>query len=249
MSSTVWSRLFPEICPACSGETIEGFCRGCRADFTRLSRPCAVCGLPEDDGGECPARGSEWRIARVLAPYAYAYPLRHYLHALKFSHGRRLGRALGLLLADAIGAAELEGSALLAVPLAPRRLRERGYNQALEIARTLGAALGIRILRGGIERIGGADVPQSSLGARARRSNVAHVYRAEGDFEGRSITLVDDVVTTGATINAAAAALLGAGAARVDAVAVARTPASLRKADRPRRPCPGRLRQRAENET
>jgi ComF family protein len=220
----IWSRLFPEVCPACSGATAQGFCGGCRGDFSRVRSPCRICGLPGGTGGAaCPARASDWRIARVVAPYAYAYPLRHYLHALKFSHGRRLGRALGLLLADAIDGAELEGSILIAVPLAPARLRERGYNQALEIARTLARSLGIDTSVFGIERIGADAVPQSSLGARARRSNVAHAYRANRDFTGRRITLVDDVITTGATVNAAAAALLEAGAARVDAVAVART--------------------------
>lgn len=174
---------------------------------------------------ECPCRLSSWQVERVVAPYEYAYPLSHYLQALKFGRGRHLGRALGLLLADALLESVLAGAwasaAVAAVPLHPRRLRQRGYNQALEIARAFARHLELETC-GGLRRVAAAD-PQSSLGARARRANVVNAFRAGREFRGRRVVIVDDVVTTGATINAAAAALLAAGAAGVEAVAVART--------------------------
>jgi ComF family protein len=218
-------RLLPESCPACAGPTDRAFCAGCRAEFRRLARPCRVCGLPAPVH-ECPCRLSAWQVERVVAPYEYAYPLSHYLQALKFGRGRHLGRALGLLLADALLESALAGAAasaaVVAVPLHPRRLRQRGYNQALEIARAFARRLELQTCDGGLVRVAAAE-PQSSLGARARRTNVANAFRAARDFRGRRVVIVDDVVTTGATINAAAAALLAAGAAGVEAVAVART--------------------------
>jgi ComF family protein len=213
--------LFTELCPACRGPTAAGFCPGCRAEFERIVDPCPICALPRPVA-ECPRKQAEWRVGRIVAPYAYAYPLSHYLQALKFKHGRRLGRALGLLLGAASAGALRPGTLLVPVPLHGQRLRERGYNQALEIAHAVAAELGAERRAGGIVR-GGGGVPQSLLGARARRRNMAGAYRVTGGFEGRHVTLVDDVVTTGATVNALAAALKSAGAARVDALAVART--------------------------
>lgn len=221
MTSPLSRTLLPELCPACRGPTDGGFCAGCRAEFRRIASPCPVCALPRPVP-ECPRAGAAWHVERLHAPYDYAEPLSLYLQALKFKHGRRLGRALGLLLAEAAGRELAPDATLVAVPLHARRLRERGYNQAFEIARALARALGLERRATGIERVV-EGVPQSSLGARARRSNVAGAYRIGRGFAGRHVVLVDDVVTTGATVNAIAAALRGAGAARVDAVAVART--------------------------
>ncbi len=216
----MWTSLFPETCPACRGPTAAGFCAGCRREFARVESPCALCGLPRPVES-CPRDGLQ-HVAGIVAPYAYAYPLSHYLQALKFKQGRRLGRALGLLLAEAVGRDIGRSATLVAVPLHRERLYERGYNQALEIARGAAAGFGLAVRNTGLARIRAAP-PQSSLGARSRRTNLAQAYSARGDFGGVEVCLVDDVVTTGATVDAAAAALLAAGAVRVTALAVART--------------------------
>ncbi|HEX5418777.1 MAG TPA: ComF family protein, partial [Gammaproteobacteria bacterium] len=143
--------LFTELCPACRGPTAGGFCRGCRAEFERIADPCPICALPRPVA-ECPRKQAEWRVGRIVAPYAYAYPLSHYLQALKFKHGRRLGRALGLLLAGAAGSVR-RGTLLVPVPLHAQRLRERGYNQALEIAHAVAAELGADTRVAGIARV------------------------------------------------------------------------------------------------
>ena len=110
----------------------------------------------------------------------------------------------------------------MAVPLHRARLHERGYNQAQEIARTLAGALGMPALERGISRRA-ATPAQAGQGARERRAGVARAFRVERDLTGRQIAIVDDVVTTGATANALAAELRGAGAASCVVFAVART--------------------------
>jgi ComF family protein len=151
----------------------------------------------------------------------YAPPLDGYVLALKYGGARNLGRALGLLLAGAVRGAEVD--ALVPVPLHPKRLRERGYNQGVEIARPLSRALGLPLVLGGIERRG-AQVRQTGQTAAERLRNVADAFAVRRNLAGRRIAIVDDVITTGATVNALAAALLAAGAASCVAWAVARTP-------------------------
>jgi ComF family protein len=118
--------------------------------------------------------------------------------------------------------------ALVAVPLHPTRLRERGYNQAIEIARPLCRTLGVPVLLRGIERRH-ASPSQTGGSAAQRHASVAAAFRVARGLAGLRIAIVDDVITTGATINALAAALLAAGAARCIAIAAARTPEAVRQ--------------------
>lgn len=212
-----------ERCPSCAGATDAGFCAGCRRDLPSLPRPCPTCGLPRPVL-RCPREAAAWHVARVVAPFEYAPPLDAFLQALKFGHGRSLGRALALLVAPVISACgEGAGRAdvLVPVPLHRRRLRSRGYNQAAEIARTLSARLHVPLDPGATRRMSAA-APQSRLPARARAANVENAFEVKADLTGLRVAIVDDVITTGATINALAAALIGAGAVRVEAWAVAR---------------------------
>lgn len=215
-------KLFGEICPSCSGPTAAGFCAACVRDLPRVAAACRACGLAHDAGG-CPALDAGWRVERVLAPFGYAAPLDHYIRALKYHGARELGRALGLLLAAESRREPLAVDALVPVPLHPHRLRDRGYNQATEIARTLGEELALPILLGGIRRLREAG-QQAGQSAGRRRANVAAAFAADRSLRGLAVAIVDDVITTGATVNALAAALLAAGARRCEAWAVARTP-------------------------
>jgi ComF family protein len=163
-----------------------------------------------------------WDVDAVVAPFAYASPLDYYVQALKYRRARALGRAFALLLVPELAALG-RVDALVAVPPHRSRLHERGYNQAQEIARVLARVLGVPALGGGIARRV-ATPAQAGQGARARRRAVARAFRVTRDFSGRCIAIVDDVVTTGATVNALAAELKAAGAARCVVIAVARTP-------------------------
>jgi len=218
----VLQRVLPERCQSCAGATLGGLCSGCRAELRAVIDPCPGCGLGRPVR-HCPRQTGDWYVGAVIAPLSYHYPLDQHIHRLKFLAARPMGRALGLVLAEHLNArAETpRPDALLAVPLHKHRLIERGYNQALEIARALSAELGIPLLRAGAQRRQ-ATQPQSALGAAQRARNMAGVFRVTRDFGGLSIVLVDDVITTGATINSLARTLHRAGAREVQAWAVAR---------------------------
>jgi ComF family protein len=215
-------RLFVESCPACGGPSSGGFCEFCTATFVRVPNACARCGLSKPVG-HCPLARSTWYVDAVLAPFAYAAPLNHYVHALKYRGSRTLGRAFALLLVPDLRALREDVDALVAVPLHRTRRCERGYNQAQEMARTLARELRLPALERGISRR--METPtQTGQGAVERRASVAHAFGVARDLAGRRIAIVDDVVTTGATVNALAAELRAAGAARCVVIALARTP-------------------------
>lgn len=215
-------RLFIESCPACGSSSAGGFCGICADELLRVQNPCPRCGLARPVV-RCPRVQIAWDVDAVIAPFAYAAPLDHYLHALKYRGARSLGRAFALLLAPHLRTAGVSVDTLVAVPLHRERLPERGYNQAQEIARTLARTLGVPAVERGIARRS-ATPPQTGQSALERRAGVARAFRAERDLRGRSIAIVDDVVTTGATVNALAAELKACGAVRCVAFAIARTP-------------------------
>ncbi|HEX6995800.1 MAG TPA: ComF family protein [Gammaproteobacteria bacterium] len=228
---------FAERCPSCGGSTDGGFCEGCRGGMPAIPLPCATCGLPRPVG-RCPRESSAWHVDRIVAPFEYAPPIDGFLQALKFGQGRMLGRALALLVEPDVAARAADETRnvdlLVPVPLHRRRLLARGYNQATEIARTLSSALRIPLAPAAARRTEAA-APQSRLRARERAANVEHAFAVDVDLTGARVAIVDDVITTGATVNALAAELRRAGAVRVEAWAVARTVRSPRsQAARPR---------------
>jgi ComF family protein len=163
-----------------------------------------------------------------VAPFVYAPPLDHHIQQLKYAGARSLGRAFGLMLVPAVRDFCRDVDALVAVPLHPARLRERGYNQAIEIARPLCRALAVPLLLRGVERRH-ASPSQTGGSAAARRTGVAAAFCVTRDLAGLRIAIVDDVITTGATINALAATLRAAGAASCIAITAARTPETARQ--------------------
>ena len=134
-----------------------------------------------------------------------------------------MGRALGLLLVEVLEERGVAGEvdALIPVPLHPGRLRERGFNQAFEIARPVAAATGLPLLIRGIQRQANTR-PQSLLAARHRYRNMRGAFRTRRGLEGMNVAIVDDVITTGATVNALAASLRDAGAGEIHAWALSR---------------------------
>jgi ComF family protein len=187
---------------------------------------CPVCAQPSPTASVCGACLSRPpRFSITVAACRYAFPLDRLVQGLKYEHRLALAQPLG----DALAAAVLRAPSsyrrpdlLVALPLAPSRQHERGFNQAAEIARVVARRTGLPLARG-LSRIGTGPA-QATLPWSQRRRNVRGAFACETRFDGRAVAIVDDVMTTGATLDAAASALLRAGAARVDAWVVARTP-------------------------
>ena len=157
--------------------------------------------------------------------FRYAPPLDSLLMRLKFHGDLAAGRVLGELFADALQTdpeAINDIDALLPVPLHPKRLGERGYNQSLELARPLARRTGLPLLRGSLQRQT-ATTPQTGLDRKARRQNLRGAFSWVGDKPPPTcVALIDDTMTTGSTVNECARVLKRAGAERVEVWVVAR---------------------------
>lgn len=219
---TQW--IFGGTCLLCRGAAEHGLlCAACDADLPRLGRAlCPRCAVPSPAGaicGRCVARPP--RYDATIAALEYRFPADVLVHALKFRGELALAALLARLLVERI-APDPPVHLILPVPLATRRLRERGYNQALEIARHVTRATGARLAPEACER--SRDTPaQIGLPWAQRASNVRGAFRAPRALDGASIAVLDDVMTTGATLDEIAGALKDAGASYVVNWVVART--------------------------
>ena len=160
-----------------------------------------------------------WQLDALRAPFAYAGNARELIGRLKFDRQRWLGRVLGQLLRSQLAS---EYDLCVPVPLHRRRLAQRGFNQALEIARGAVPAIARMQLASVMKRVRDTP-PQAELSAAARRQNLMGCFALNAVVEQRNILLVDDVVTTGSTLNALATLLRSHGARQVGGIAFART--------------------------
>ena len=207
---------FPAVCVGCGREGIA-LCGPCgQALAARAGEPAgAFVGMPSDV--PLPLVQLEW-----CAPYGGV--VRDALHALKYRGDQRLAGPLGAAAAERWREASIGGDALVHVPVHPARRAARGYDQAELLARAASAALGSPFVAA--LRRDRATAPQYELGRDRRAANVAAAFtvdpRRRAAVAGLWLVLVDDVVTTGATLVACAEALLDAGAAAVSALTIAR---------------------------
>lgn len=238
--------LWPSRCLACDSPGLDGIdlCAACLSSLQWNHSACLRCALPLPGGGEAVARFDteggpvcgtclrrEAELARrgrvpplstVRAACLYGPPVDRLLVRFKFHQDLPSGALLSQLMAEAfVGAPRPD--AIVPLPLHDGRLRRRGYDQALELARPLASVLDLPLRADVLRRIR-ATPPQSERGAAARRRNVRGAFAVpSGVSPPGHVVLVDDVMTTGATLEAAAGALHRAGVRRVDAWVCART--------------------------
>ena len=224
-----WQRLLRGLvvtrCLVCREAGIDNrdLCAACAAALPWMPHACSRCARPMPAGdplcGTCLRRAPP--LDAVVAAFDYGFPVDRLLPRFKFHRDLAAGALLGACLARATEEAG-RPDALVPVPLHVARLRQRGYDQALELARVLARHHGLRLRVDLLRRVR-ATAPQSRLDAKARRRNLRRAFIASASAGVPAhVALVDDVMTTGATLHAAAHALRRAGVIRVDAWVCAR---------------------------
>jgi ComF family protein len=220
--------LWARNCLLCQARAPAGkdLCAACDQSLPRAQGACPRCGAPgaavgtDAVCGECQQRPPAYDATRAV--FRYATPVDRLIQHLKY-HGRlELSRVLGGYLAQHLLALDDPlPDVMLPVPLHVSRLRHRGYNQSLEIARCVGRELRIPLDRQGARRIR-ATAPQMELPRDQRRKNVRGAFEVNAAFSGQRVAIVDDVMTSGHTVNALAECLHNNGAKEVRVWVVAK---------------------------
>jgi ComF family protein len=215
------------LCAAASGPLLV--CAACAADLPTVTTACPVCALPAKRAALCAGcLSAPPPFAATIAALVYAFPVDRLIQRIKYGGDIALIDWAAATLAavvrtqlDARRAAD-RPEHIVALPLSASRQRERGFNQAGEVAIRVAAATALPV-SAPLERVGGGP-PQAALPWSARRRNVRGAFAVRRPVGGARIALVDDVMTTGATLAEASRVLIDAGAARVECWVVARTP-------------------------
>ncbi len=212
--------LFPRWCLGCGREG-EFICGACRQSLKVIIPPvCSRCGRPllsgpASDG--CPGcAGWPGDIDGIRAPFLFEGVMRTAIHELKYRNLKALAPLLAGLLYDYFTASHVPGDVLVPVPVHRHRLKERGYNQSALLARELGRLSGLPVVENCLIRLKHALPQARSSGIEQRQSNVTGAFTCRDErLRGKSVILVDDVSTSGATLNTCAGTLKAAGAATV----------------------------------
>lgn len=217
-------RVMPPACLLCGDHAREsGLCAGCESALPRLDAAhCPVCAAPTPAGGVCGrCLRDPPRFDRVVAALAYAHPVDSLVQALKYGGSLASARPLAWALARALEP-EPYPDLVLAMPLALERLATRGFNQAAQIARLVCREFAIAPSGDVVQRVR-SSVPQASLPWKERARNVRGAFRCRSDLTRKRVAVIDDVLTTGATLDALAAELKRCGAIEVVGWIAART--------------------------
>ena len=223
----IWSffaQLSGAACALCRAPG-DGLCARCLDTLPRNHHPCSICALPLPPGAPPDTPCAECQLHRpsfdqVRAPLLYARPVDELIAGFKYQHRLPEGRILNDILLQAVAERPDRPDLLLPVPIQADRLRERGFNQASEIARHLAHGLGLNWSTTLLARVRETG-PQRGLGRRRRRSNLRGAFTSLGRIP-KHVALVDDVITTGATVRQVATTLRQAGVGRISVIAVAR---------------------------
>jgi len=213
-------------CFLCSGPSggHETICRSCLSDLAYNAGACPACAKPNTESrlcADCLSR-PQTCIDKTWALFRYHYPVNRLIQHMKFKQGLDIANHMGemlseLFLKDYVALPEC----LIPVPLHSSRLVVRGYNQSVELARPLSRQLGINLDTSSCKRVR-ATMSQADLPAKKRKGNVRDAFSVTGACDYDHVLLIDDVITTGSTINELARMLSLAGVRRIDVLAVAR---------------------------
>lgn len=201
----------------------QALCHACLADLPHYVEPCCPrCALPSPNNQVCGAclQHPPAQI-HTLAAFSYAFPVDQLIQALKYQQRLAIAPLLGRVLAHA-AASRPRPDLLIPMPLHAKRLRQRGFNHATEIAREVADELNLRLDLSVCERVRDTP-PQVALAYDQRRRNVRDAFVCRPDIAGRRVALIDDVMTTGTSLGELATTCLRAGAREVEAWVVART--------------------------
>lgn len=224
----IWSDLltlvFPERCVSC-GQVGSLFCDGCQQKVELVLPPlCPLCGYPSSDNQPCRrCQQSPLAVDGIRSVAFFEGPLRRAVHALKYQGLRASAVPLGRLMRAHWQRDPLPADAIVPVPLHRRRLRERGYNQAALLARAFASEIGLPVYENWLVRTK-ATASQVELDAVERKKNVGGAFQCPNCdvVSGRQVLLIDDVCTTGATLEACSLTLRQAGAKSVWAFTLGR---------------------------
>ena len=219
--------LVPDRCPTChlrAAHANRGFCADCQPLLPWIIIGCEICGVELYEVGVCGScQTRPPYYDHAVIPFQYRAPVSAQIQTLKYHRQLRHAGSLAAMLCRRVWQDPHPApDVLIPVPLHPRRLRQRGYNQALEIARFVGRELGVEVSHRLLARIKDT-MPQVGLGERERRRNVKGAFQTTTTDLPAHIALIDDVVTSGSTINVAARALKDAGVSIVSVWAAARS--------------------------
>lgn len=214
--------LMPGSCLLCGGEGKGSLlCADCESDLPALPSPnCPNCAIPTTYGERCGAcLKSPPAFEHAVALYAYDFPADRLIHNLKYGHQLAIAGWLGEKLARQLTNTQID--LILPLPLHPARLRERGFNQSAELAKGIGNHLNLPVDRDNLLRLR-ATPPQAELPLKERHKNVRGAFECRVDLTGRRLLLVDDVMTSGATVNECARILKLHGASEITVAVAAR---------------------------
>lgn len=216
--------LFPQWCLGCSKEG-ELICPACHRQLPRITPPvCRRCGLPQPSSLPCAVCSSRQRkIDGIRSPFLFEAVIRQAIHQLKYRNLRAIGRSLAELLSDYITANPMPAEVLVPVPLHSKRLRQRGYNQSGLLCRELGKLVGLPVVTDCLIRQRHTPPQAETATASQRRANVVAAFICrDSRLQNRKVLLIDDVATSGATLDACAAAVKASGAGSVWGLTLAR---------------------------
>ena len=209
--------LFPQWCVGCGREGAF-ICSSCRRSLPRVMFPLySRFGKPQSSGMLCPACvGGQAEIDGIRSPFRFDGVMRQAIHQLKYKSLRALAGTLAELLSEYLATDPIPGEVLVPVPLHTKRLRERGYNQSTLLARETGKLTGLPVVDDCLIRERHALPQARTSNVGERRANVAGAFTCcDCRLQGKQVLLIDDVSTSGATLDACAVALKAAGAASV----------------------------------